>query len=247
MRRTEPAVLYTVHASARTMAELAEALLAAGLFCYDHFDEAHDGHELSVRSRPQLARALADARLGAAGEGDGPRVLVTDAIENLGVTPVERAAVVSALLQLGCEVRIHELVLDQRWYQRQVSSLGFSSIDDVAGELLDVERFQETIQTWFDEVGLERWVPSATGRHGPAQDRIRELIEVEGLSFTAAAKRLTAEGYPNERGVPVWYPQNVAKGMERNDESSATSPAASFAAASGTNGGDPQPACRESR
>ena len=219
MRRRLPAIVYTVGASAKTIAYLNDDLGAAGLFQYDHFEESPEHTDVSVLERPQLGRAIVDVALSVAGirdEGAGPgHVLVVDRIEDLGPSALERAAVVSAIQHMGCEIRAGGSVVPQRWYQDQVAALGFRPIDEIAQELVTSDRLERTIGAWWSELGgPANWIPSETGRHARVRDRIRQLVDEEGLSFTAVATRLMNEGYANPYGNPVWYTQNVRRAYE---------------------------------
>src|SRR6478735_1980431 len=134
MRRREPALLYTVGASACVVAQLREDLGDAGLFMYDHFDESAHLRDASVLKRPEFARAMVDAILATGGsseEGDrtGPHVLVVDQIDDLGPNDLERTAVVGALRQMGCEIRAGGALLPDRWYRDHVRQLDFRVVD----------------------------------------------------------------------------------------------------------------------
>jgi hypothetical protein len=197
------------------MSDLMTDIGDAGLFAYDTFDEDATHRSTSVLERPQLSRVVVDAALSAVrADGRSPHVLVVDTLEDLGIDDIERAAVFSALQTWGCRVRAGGTEVSARWYHDQVARSTFSAIDRIAQQLTDTRHLQQTIADWWAEVGVEQWIPTETGRHKPAAQRLRELIEDEGLSFTAAARVMTAEGYPNPRGQATWYTTNVRRAYE---------------------------------
>lgn len=142
------------------------------------------------------------------------RVVVTDSLENLGQTPLERAGVVGVLEQLGLQVHADYQRLNGAWYHAQVSQYGFAAIDSFISALLDKDFFLTTIVEWMEEVGIDDWVPSDSGRHGSASQRIHDLA-LAGLNPTAIARQLIAEGYPNDHGRVAWYTRSVRDVQQR--------------------------------
>lgn len=61
-----PALVYTVNASAGTMADIRDYLLCRGLFTYEHHDEVVADCAQPALARPQLARLIANARMATA-------------------------------------------------------------------------------------------------------------------------------------------------------------------------------------
>lgn len=182
MLRHDPALVYTVNASAGTMADIRDYLLCRGLFTYEHHDEVVADCAQPALARPQLARLIANARMATAAPDIEPsagygavRVVVTDSLENLGQTPLERAGVVGVLEQLGLQVHADYQRLNGAWYHAQVSRYGFAAIDSFISALLDKDFFLTTIVEWMEEVGIDDWVPSDSGRHGSASQRIHDL------------------------------------------------------------------------
>lgn len=209
-----------VYGTSDSQARLSAYLIEQELYRWDDAVETDVDLGLSPDLRPVLRRLLMHAQIASAmgpSDGPAPRHFVADGLTQLGPDRSSQVAVVGALMELGFIVHADYRVLGRDWYDEQVKEVGFHSFGNLQGSLLDSDRIDTgMVQKWQSAwTGPSWFIPSSRQpRKGEASARVRQLVDVEGYSFTGAARQLRAEGYPNSQGRMAWYTRNVRRAYE---------------------------------
>lgn len=216
--KARPALVYgTINAQP----DLTQYLSKHNLYRWDDLTEADTDFALPPVQRPVLRRLMLLAQIAsgqaANGESDAPRDFIADHLASLGPDRAAQTAVVGGLMECGLTVHTDYRVLGRHWYYEQVQGLGFAAFGPLQNTLLDIETIDaDMVHRWAAMCPGGSWfLPrSMHPRKGEATQRARELVDLQALSFTEAAKRLTVEGYPNPHGRVRWYTKAVREAYE---------------------------------
>lgn len=185
------------------------------LYVLDRRVESLDALQKPVMDRPVLRLHVLHAAMG---PEHGAAVFVTDSLATISGDPVERAAVVGALLETGCEVVIAGQDVDKSWYMNRVNELGIDAVDELVEGLLsfrdDPDRLWGSWSTGTTEGALTVLPTSLHMTYADARMRIRDLSDWAGMKPAQIAERLIAEGHRNRERRHVWYPQAVRDALE---------------------------------
>lgn len=185
------------------------------LYVLDRRTETLADLQRSVMDRPVLRLHVLHAAMG---PEHGAAVFVTDSLATLSGDPVERVAVVGALLDVDCEVVVGGEDLDGAWYQRRARELGFGPVGALVDGLLafadDPDRLWGRWSTGQSNGALTVLPTSLSLGYNATRLRIKELSEVHGMPAARIAERLLAEGHRNRERRHVWYPQAVRDALE---------------------------------
>lgn len=208
----EPALVYTPNAAQGTVARIDQYLHANNLYRFDDVQEPVQDLALPAVERPVLRRVMLYATMT-----DPPRLLITDHLSSLGSDKITQTAVVGALMQCGIEVFIMDKPLPPSWYQQSVQRIGFKQVGVIIEQLLDSSLITKQILQRWDEIcgGVMYFLPTSMSRNAEAARlKIKELYELDGLTYTEIATRLSVGGYQNMHDRVVWYTEAVRKAYE---------------------------------
>lgn len=191
-------------------------LLNRRLYMLDDRTETIEDLALPVVDRPILRMHLFHARMGCPSWAE---VLIADHLTSLGSDERECVAVVGAFLQLGREVIVAGAELGSDWYRGRIARVGYAAVGPLIDDLLSTKTWP--ITAW------EQWAASPKTSHQDilptslclnykdARLRVKELVELGGMTKAGAADQVMVEGYPNADDRRIWYPQAVRDALEQ--------------------------------